>query len=99
MIDQASVGIGGELGDQGGLVAGSDRGRRTGGMAGGEIARRAPLTHVAFDGAQADREAAGDCGLAQAIVDDGADDALAQIPGICSHHSSEPPRQSFCNPL
>ena len=99
MVDEAGIGIGGELGGQCGIVAGSDRGRRAGGVAGGEIARRAPLPQIAFDGAQADDEAPRGFGLAQALIDDGVDDAVAKIGGISSHPLRKPSRQSFCNPL
>ena len=99
MIGEAGIGIGGELGDQGRIVARSDRRRCTGRVAGSEIAGRAPLLYIAFDGAQTDDEATRGLGLAQAVIDDGVDDTGAEIGRIGFHLLSKPSRPSFCKPL
>jgi len=99
MIGQSGIGVGGELGDQGGILLRRDGGRRTGGVARGEIPCRAPLMQIALDGTQADREATRDGRLALPLHFDGVDDALAEIRRICFHPPSKPPRQSFCKPL
>ena len=99
MIGEAGIGSGGELGDQVRIVVRSDRGRRTGRMAGSESTRRAPLMQIAFDGTQTDCEATRGLGLAQAIIDDGVDDTGAEIGRIGFHLLSKPSRLSFCKPL